>query len=213
MKDLDARLRLIVIADRGRIADDDLCRCVGEALDAGAPAVQLRDKTSGAADTLELARSLREACGARNALFFVNDRVDIALAAGADGVHLGPEDPPVRVARELGGGDFLIGASAGTVLEAEQAERDGADYLGCGSVFATRSKADAGVPIGLQGLGAVVRAVPIPVVAIGGIRPLAAPLIREAGAAGSAVISALLGPAPVYETVRSLLAPWDSSAG
>ncbi|NNM34781.1 MAG: thiamine phosphate synthase [Gemmatimonadetes bacterium] len=213
MKGLANRLRLIVIADRGRVHDGELCRRAEEALDAGAPALQLRDKASGAGDGLQIARELAEACRVRGALFFVNDRLDLALAAGADGVHVGPEDPPVAAIRRVAGSDFLIGASAGTTVEAVQAVADGADYLGCGSVFSTGSKPDAGAPIGLEGLQAVSRAVDVPVVAIGGLTPETAGLVYETGAAGCAVISAIMGPEPVARAVRALLAPWTGRDG
>jgi len=140
----------------------------------------------------------------------VNDRLDIALAASADGVHLGPEDLPVRAARRVAGPGLLIGASTGTPDEALVAWEEGADYLGCGSVFRTRSKADAGEPIGLQGLEAVVVAVPLPVIAIGGITPENAPSVWRSGAAGVAVISALLQPSPVKRVVQGLMRPWQA---
>jgi len=199
-----------MIADRGRLGDDALTRRIEEALGAGAPALQLRDKMSTPAATLDFARRVAEACRTHGALFFVNDRLDVALAADADGVHLGPDDLPVSVARSLAGPGFLIGASTGLPEEAVRAAEDGADYLGCGSVFGTGSKPDAGDPIGLDGLRSVVEAASLPVVAIGGVTPRRAASIRDTGAAGTAVISALLGPGPVEPAVRALLAPWEA---
>ena len=211
MSGLASRLRLIAIADRGRLPDEELCRRAETWLEAGAPALQFRDKTAGAGAGLGLARRLAQMCRAHGALFFVNDRVDLALAADADGVHVGPEDPPVSAVRRVARPDFLIGSSAGTPAEALRAVAEGADYLGCGSVFATRSKGDAGAPIGLDGLREVAGAVDVPVVAIGGITPETADQLYRADAAGSAVISALLGTAPAGSVIRALLAPWNGN--
>ncbi len=200
---------MIMIADRGRVGDAELTRRIEEALRAGAPALQLRDKTSTPAASLDFARRLAEACRKHNALFFLNDRLDVALAADADGVHLGPDDLPVAAARSVAGPGFLIGASTGLPEEAVRAVAAGADYLGCGSVFATGSKPNAGDPIGLEGLQAVVEAVALPVIAIGGVTPGRAASVRGTGAAGTAAISALLGPRPVDQVVKALLEPWE----
>ncbi len=121
----------------------------------------------------------------------VNDRVDVALAGGADGVHLGQDDLPAAAARALLGPDPLLGVSAATAEEAAAAERDGADYLGVGAIYATSTKADAGAPVGLARIGAVRRASALPIVAIGGITLDNAAATIRAGAAGVAVITAV----------------------
>ena len=134
----------------------------------------------------------------------VNDCVDVALAAGADGVHLGPDDLPVTAARGIMGPRALIGFSAGTPDEARDAAVAGADYLGTGAIYATSSKADAGPAIGVAGLVAVCRATRLPVVAIGGIgQGRAAPCIT-AGAAGVAVITAVTQAVDVERAARAL---------
>lgn len=184
------RLRLLVVTDRGRRPPDFLAAVVGDVLRGGAPAVQLREKDLPPRDLLPIARRIRTAARAAGALFFVNDRLDLALAAEADGVHLGPDDLPVAAARRLAPPPFLVGASARTPSAARTAEAAGADYIGCGPVFPTRTKPST--PIGLDHLAAVRAAVRIPVLAIGGLEAARAPAVRNAGAAGCAVARALM---------------------
>jgi len=165
---------------------------IGQALQSGATAVQVRDKGRGAGDTLALTRQLRVLTRSHEALLLVNDRFDLALAAGADGVHLGPEDLPVAAVRARVPADFLIGYSTDVPEDAIRAEREGADYLGVGAVFETVHKADAGVPIGPAGLARIAGAVSIPVVGIGGISAGRLPALSGTGAAGVAVIGAIM---------------------
>lgn len=158
----------------------------------GGSVVQLRDKRSTARQTLELARRIRSICADFDVPFIVNDRVDIALASGADGVHLGPDDVPVKAARQMVDQNFVIGGSAGTVEAARRLEAEGADYLGVGAIYEARqSKPDASPPRGPEAIAAVVEAVDIPVVAIGGIDATNAREPIEYGARGVAVIRAL----------------------
>jgi thiamine-phosphate pyrophosphorylase len=178
---------------------------VRSALEAGAPAVQLRAKDRGARDLAELARTLRRETSARGALFFVNDRVDVALAVEADGVHLGPEDPPLQAVRRIAPPGFLIGMSTDDPDEAREAERLGADYLGVGTIWPTPSKPDAGASIGPEGLARVARAVSIPVVGIGGVTLDRVPLLRDTGVAGVAVIGAVMEADDPIEAVRRIL--------
>jgi thiamine-phosphate pyrophosphorylase len=161
------------------------------AVEAGAAALQLRDKEASSHLLFQLAREMRRITLGTPTLFFVNDRVDIALATGADGVHVGEEDLPVAIVRELAGERLLIGASVNSVETASAAAEAGADYLGAGSIFPTSSKADAGAPIGLEGLRQIRQEVSLPLVAIGGITRENAPEVIAAGADGLAVISAL----------------------
>ncbi len=176
------------------------------ALEGGADAVQLRCKDMGGRETYELA--LRIGTMAREksvgCLFFVNDRVDVAVAARADGVHLGQDDLTLEAARLVAGHDMIVGISATTVEEALVAWRGGADYLGVGPVFATPSKPDAVSPIGLEGLRGIREAVTLPIVAIGGIDEENARRVFEAGADGIAVISAVTGAADMTQAVRRL---------
>lgn len=202
---LTRRLRLVVITDSELAAPRDVADVVGAALRAGAPAVQLRDKSLPPRDLLPLAHRLRAATRATGALFVVNDRLDLALAAGADGVHLGPDDLPVAAARRIAPPGFVIGHSADDPGAARAAVAGGADYIGCGTVFTTRTKADAGAAIGPGRLGEVARCVDVPVVAIGGVTVRNAPRVFVEGAAGCAVVSAVMGAADPGRAVRGLL--------
>jgi thiamine-phosphate pyrophosphorylase len=212
---LSDRLRLTVITDEALVRPRALADVVREALAAGAPAIQLRVKDVTARELLEAAVMLGPIIRSAKALFIVNDRLDVALAAGADGVHLGPDDPPVRDARAVAtetlgarADAFVIGSSVDTPEEATQAEADEADYLGVGAVYATTNKSDAGDVIGLDGLRRVVKAVTIPVVAIGGITPERATAVAQTGASGCAVIGAVMGSSQPAEAVRVLLLPF-----
>lgn len=207
---LAARLRLIVITDRDVAMPRSVDEVVAEALAAGAPCVQLRDKSATAADLLGQARRLREVCSKHGALFFVNDRADVALTCGADGVHLGPDDVPVAAIRSVAPEGFLIGYSTDDPDAARRAVSEGADYVGCGAVFATSNKADAGDVIGPEGLARVVEAVDVPVVGIGGVTPERVAAVAAAGAAGCAVIGAVMGAPDPADSVRRLMAPFPA---
>ena len=205
MTPLRDRLRLIVITDRDAAHPRDLTAVVEAALDAGAPAIQLRDKERSARELLPLARELRLRAHAHDALFFVNDRLDVALAAGADGAHLGPDDLPIAAARHIVPEGFLLGYSTDDPEEARHAEADGADYLGCGTIWPTSSKGDAGDAIGPSGLARVAGAVSIPVVGIGGVTRARLPELRDTGAAGVAVIGDIMGVEDPAGAVRAYL--------
>ena len=198
-------LRLIVITDAGLAAPRSVVDVVDAALAAGAPAIQLRMKDADARELLEAARTLRERTRRAGALLFVNDRLDVALAAGADGVHLGPDDLPVAAARACVPPHFLIGYSTDDAARAVAAERDGADYIGCGAVFGTSSKNVGGEAIGTERLDAVAHAVRTPVVAIGGIDVRNVAEIARTRAAGVAVIGAVMKAADPSAAVRALL--------
>lgn len=185
-------LRLIVITDRRLAAPRTIPDIVRAALDAGAPAIQLRDKTATASELVEMTRLLLPLARAAGALLFVNDRIDVALAAGADGVHLGPDDVPVAAARRIAPPDFLIGCSTDDPARARQLELGGATYIGCGAVFGTTTKDVGGERIGLARLERVVRSVRIPVIGIGGIDVANIGEVRQAGAAGAAVVGAVM---------------------
>ncbi len=188
---LAGQLAVYVIADpdqtRRNILDD-----VNAALSGGATAVQLRAKTMTDRAALQLAKRLRQLCRNHDALFIINDRLDLALAAEADGVHLGVDDLPVTAARSLVPKEFVIGYSPQVDNEVAQAEANGADYIGIGPVFATGSKPDAGDAIGLGALRRRVRLTSLPGVGIGGINVSNAADVISAGAVGVSVISAIL---------------------
>jgi thiamine-phosphate diphosphorylase len=204
-------LRLIVITDELLAGERGAVETVHRALDAGARCIQLRRKGGAARETADVARALLPAVRAHDALLFVNDRADVAAAVGADGVHLGPEDVPLGAIRRAFGPDLLIGYSTDDPGTARRAVEEGADYLGCGAVFGTTSKDVGDEAIGLAGLRAVVEAVDVPVVGIGGVTPERAASVRATGAAGVAVIGAVMGAVDVGLAVRGLLGvPSDS---
>ncbi len=205
MSALAARLGLIVVTDPRVAARRTVLDVVRAALRGGAPAIQLRAKEAGGREAAELAAALLAETRAAGALLFVNDRVDVALAAGADGAHVGQDDLPVAAVRRIVPPGFLVGVSAETPELALRAERDGADYVGVGPVRPTASKDDAGEAVGLARVAEVVAAVRIPVVGIGGIHAGNAADVLRAGAAGVAVISAVMQAADPEAAARALL--------
>jgi thiamine-phosphate pyrophosphorylase len=203
------RLRLIVLTDRALALPRTVEEVVSAALAAGAPAVQLRNKGDDARELLAIGRELRALTRASRALLFVNDRLDVALALEADGVHLGPDDIPVAAARRIAPAPFLIGRSADDVDVARRAIDEGADYIGCGAVYATSGKSDAGEIIGLDGLDRVARSVSVPVVAIGGMTVDRAVEVARTAASGIAVMSAVMAAKEPREVVRRLVEPFE----
>ncbi len=194
-----------VITDRRLARGRSHEEIAAAAIAGGATVVQLRDKDLTTRQMVETAARMLAVTRPAGVPLVINDRVDVALAVDADGVHLGPDDLAVGAARRILGPARLVGASAGTVDEAVQAEREGADYLGVGSVFHTSSKPDAGSPIGIEGLRRIVQAVRLPVVAVGGITHGNAAEAIRAGAAGVAVISAVVAAADIAAATRSLV--------
>ncbi len=199
------RLTLMVLTDAAVLQGRDMIEQALAAVRGGATAIQLRDKTGTTRELFEQAQALIEAVRPRGSLVIVNDRVDVALAAEADGAHLGDDDLPLAAARGIAPAGFILGRSAANPEEAIRAERDGADYLGVGPVFATLSKPDAGDAIGPVRIRAVTTATPLPVVAIGGIDVSNASVPIEAGAVGVAVIRAVTATADAESAARDLL--------
>jgi thiamine-phosphate pyrophosphorylase len=178
---------------------------VRAAIKGGATVVQMREKTATTNEMIDLGRELHNVTRDANVPLIVNDRVDVALAVQAEGVHVGPpDDMPASLARQLIGPHRILGVSAKSPEIALQARRDGADYVGVGDVYGTRSKADAEVPIGIAGLKAVIETCPLPVVGIGGIHHGNASAVIEAGADGLALISAIVGAADPENAAREL---------
>jgi len=163
-----------------------------ESLSGGAKIVQLRDKRRSGAELFAIANVIRSLCTENSAKFIVNDRLDIALATCADGVHLGQDDLPLSAARALAPRPFIIGVSVGTVEEAGIAEKGGADYLGVGPVYPTGTKADAGPAVGTALVSSIREKTTVPIVAIGGINLSNAKDVLAAGADSIAVISAVI---------------------
>lgn len=174
------------------------------ALKGGADVIQLRDKHLPSRELYDLAVEMTQLAHGYGALLIVNDRLDIAIASGADGAHLGQDDVPVKEARKLAPQNFIIGASVGNIDEALAAERDGADYVALSPIFSTPSKSDAGPGHGLGVLADIRRSVRVPVIAIGGITPANAASVIKAGADGVAVISAVIGQTDVERAAREL---------
>ncbi len=174
------------------------------AIRGGATAIQFREKGARTRELIETGQELRGLTRAAGVPLIVNDRVDVALAVDADGVHVGQEDMPATIARRLIGEDRVLGVSATSLEEAVRGEQDGADYLGLGPIFPTSSKRDAAPPMGLDGLATVAARVGIPIVAIGGINGMNIESVIEAGADGVAVISAMVS-APDVEEAACLL--------
>lgn len=191
MTTLVERLAVYLVADPEQTRRD-LVTDVKAALAGGVTAVQLRAKSLTDREIVELAARIGDLCREHRALFLVNDRCDIALAAGAHGVHLGVDDLPVEYARKILGNDAVIGYSPDTDEAAATAWQVGASYLGVGPVFATSSKSDAGVAIGLDGLKRRVAIARVPVIGIGGIDSANASQVIDSGAVGVAVIGAVL---------------------
>ncbi|MDR7417813.1 MAG: thiamine phosphate synthase [Armatimonadota bacterium] len=197
-------LSLYVITDRAIGRDRPLEDVVAAAIRGGATMIQFREKMWPARRMVEMGRRLKAITQPAGVPLIVNDRADVALAVDADGVHVGQDDLPVADARRLMGPDRIVGASAGTVAEAVQAEADGADYVGVGSIYGTTSKPDAGDAIGPEALSQIRAALRIPIVAVGGITVANAAEAIQHGAHGVAVISAVVGADDVREAARRL---------
>ena len=157
----------------------------------GADTIQFRQKSGSTREMIEVARQMKKLCEKSDVKFIVNDRVDVAIAAEADGVHLGQDDFPIPLARKLLGGGRIIGGSASTITEARKCLKEGADYVGFGPVYPTTSKDDAGPVSGIDILKQIVEAIPLPIIAIGGIGAENTAEVIRAGAHGIAVISAV----------------------
>ena len=184
---------LYLVADADYASGRDLPGLVKAAVAGGVTVVQLRAKSLAGREFVELGSEIARALAGTGVPLLVNDRVDVAVACGAAGVHLGQEDVPVRLARSLLGPAGTIGVSVNTEEEARRAELEGADYVGAGPAFATSTKATDLPVLGPDGIGRIKRAVRIPVVAIGGIGPGNAAALVGTGADGIAVVSAILG--------------------
>ena len=194
---------LYLITDRRVLGGRELQRCIEEAIKGGVTLVQLREKNTTARDYYNLALKVKELVRRYNIPLIINDRVDIALAVDADGVHLGPEDLPIHAARDILGPDKIIGASANCIEEALDFQKQGADYLGIGALFPTETKSDT-EHVTLEQLKVIKEAVNIPVVGIGGVNLANAPSVKAAGVDGIAVSSAILGSKSIVKAAYDL---------
>jgi thiamine-phosphate pyrophosphorylase len=208
---VDVDYTLYLVTDRDILGDRDLFTAVEEALKGGVTMLQLREKTASSRDFYQLAVRMKELAAAYQVPLIINDRLDIALAADAGGLHVGQDDLPVAVARRILGPGKILGYSVSTVEEAIYGEQNGADYLGASPVYATGSKVDAGSPIGIDGLRQIKQSVAIPVVGIGGIGEANILDVKRAGVDGASVISAIMGSRDLKRAASALIAAWRQS--
>ena len=194
---------IYLVTDDGCLQGRALLDCVREALEGGVTLVQYRAKTASSAEMYAEALQLKALCDSFNVPLIINDRLDIAMAVGAAGVHLGQDDLPCAAARKLLGEDYIIGVSAHNPAEAKTALQSGADYLGCGAVFGTATKADV-KKLGTEGLTAICREKGLPVVGIGGVTADNYREVRAAGADGAAIVSGILAQPDIRATVRAI---------
>jgi thiamine-phosphate pyrophosphorylase len=195
---------LYLVTDSRLVGDRTLLQIVASAVDGGAKVIQYRDKDASTRRMVETAGAMVGLCREKGVCFLVNDRVDVALAVDADGVHVGQDDMPAGLARRLIGPDRLLGVSVHDAAEINQAKRDGADYVSLSPIFATPTKADHQEPLELDGIRRLAAVSRLPVVAIGGIhRDNAAQVIR-AGALGICVVSAVMAAADPEAAAREL---------
>jgi thiamine-phosphate diphosphorylase len=209
-QELRQALRVYLVADPEQCFGDFLTQ-VEDGLRGGVTMVQLRAKNLTDRGLYAMAIDIRDLCQTYGAAFLVNDRVDIALAAGADGVHLGVDDVPIEAAREIAPPGFMIGFSPDTNDLAARAKARGVDYLGVGPVYETQTKADAGPEIGVRLLAKRVDLSGLPVIGIGGITAEKATPVIEAGACGVAVISAILKAGDARVAAQRLRAAVDGA--
>jgi thiamine-phosphate pyrophosphorylase len=178
---------------------------VRRAVAAGVTMVQYRDKDTSTKRMIEKTRLMAEICRPAGVSLIVNDRLDVAMAGGADGVHLGQDDMTLPAARGIVGEAFIIGISITTIEEAKEAEEAGADYLGANGVFPTGTKTDLGEPLGLEGVSRLAAASPLPIVAIGGINAGNAGEVMSSGANGVAVVSYIVSAENIEERCETIL--------
>lgn len=196
---------LYAITDRAMLGKTTEAEAARLCYEAGADVVQLRGKSMDGGLQLEQARLMQKEADRLNKIFIVDDRVDVAVLAHADGVHLGQTDIPVREARRLTGDDMIIGASVSTVEEARKAIEDGADYLGVGSIFTTKTKPDAKQALGLDIIYNIKKEVgDVPLVAIGGINRGNILDVIHAGADGACVVSAIMAAPDIGKAAHEL---------
>lgn len=194
---------IYLVTDDGCLQGRALLDCVREALECGVTLVQYRAKTASSAEMYNEALQLKALCDSFKVPLIINDRLDIAMAVGAAGVHLGQDDLPCAAARRILGEDYIIGVSAHNPAEAKAALQSGADYLGCGAVFGTATKADV-KKLGTDGLASICREKGLPVVGIGGVTADNYREVRAAGADGAAIVSGILAQPDISATVRAI---------
>ena len=191
MKKEDIDYSVYLVTDRRDKTDEEFLNIIEEAIKGGTTIVQLREKTASTKEFYDLALKVKEITSRYDVPLLINDRIDIALAVDSEGVHIGQDDMPAGIAREIIGEDKILGVSASTVEEAKKAEIDSADYIGSGAVFPTATKDDAD-SVSEEELKEIVDSIDIPVVAIGGITIENAHTLKASGIAGFSVVSAIM---------------------
>lgn len=197
-----------LVTDRGMLRDIVLCSAVEKAIKGGVTLLQLREKDAGSGEFYNIALEIKKLADSHGVPLIINDRLDIALAVDADGLHIGQEDLPLEVARALLGPGKILGYSVSNVAEAVYGEKNGADYLGAGPVYHTGSKATEIEPIGAVGLKKIKESVSIPVVGIGGIGMSNIDEVKKSGIDGISVISAILASNNIEAAARELKCAW-----
>jgi thiamine-phosphate pyrophosphorylase len=193
-----------LVTDRGLSGGRSTLDIVSRAVAGGVSCVQLREKNINTREFIEEAMAVRRVLKKSKVPLIINDRVDVAMAVGADGVHLGQGDMPCKMAREMLPGSMVIGISAESMRDAVYAERDGADYIGVSPIYQTPTKPDAAKPLGLEGLERIRKNVGLPLVGIGGLKAENAAEVIKRGADGVAVVSAIVSAKDPASATRSL---------
>ena len=203
MKKEDIDYSVYLCKDRRNKTDEEILNIIEEAIKGGTTVVQLREKTASTKEFYDLALRVKEITSRYGVPLLINDRIDIALAIDSEGVHIGQDDMPADIAREIIGEDKILGVSASTVEEAKKAENDSADYIGSGAVFPTATKDDAD-SVSKEELKEIVDSIDIPVVAIGGITVENASSLKDSGIAGFSVVSAIMSAEDPKEASKKL---------
>ena len=203
LKKSQVNYSLYLVTDRKLLGDRDLCKTIEDAIKGGVTLVQLREKNTTTNGFINIATNVKKITNKYNIPLIINDRIDVALAIDADGVHVGPDDMSINMARKLLGQDKIIGASTNCVKEALEAESQGADYLGVGAMFPTKTKNNT-EDVSIDELRNIKKLVNIPIVAIGGVNEKNASSVIAAGIDGIAVVSAILGKEDVFQASKGL---------
>jgi len=204
MKPENIDYSLYLVTDRGLSRGRTTIQIVEAALCGGVTCVQLREKTCSTREFITQALSIKDHLKRHNVPIIINDRVDIAQAVNADGVHLGQSDMPIETAKAILKDSMIIGISAESLEDAVQGEKDGADYIGVSPIYATPTKTDAASPLGLEGLREIRKSVKIPLVGIGGLNRENAGEVINNGADGVAVVSAIVAADNPEKVAREL---------
>jgi len=201
--DKNANYSMYLVSDRDVLKGRDFIESLEESILGGVTVIQLREKNATSSEFYSLAIKARELTSKYNIPLIINDRLDIALAVNADGVHVGQDDMPANIVRSILGEDKILGVSTATLEEAKKAIEDGADYIGVGALFPTGTKQNTRT-VTLEMLKSIKESIDIPVVGIGGINETNIKAVRETGIDGVAIVSAILGKSDIKEAAQKL---------